>query len=352
MILVEEGQSPLILCLPHSGTDVPKPVSARFNATGRLQADLSWRLEQLFGFGTDLGLTVLRSSISRYVVDVDKDPATPLSAAADPLAALCPVTTLDGKRIYHDGEEPGPTEIEQRLLLFHSPFHKMLRQQIDRLMRRHGAVVLVDCQSMRSHIKGVTGKGLPELSIGTADGASCNPDLRNLFVGTLSGLKGLDLGVDDQTRGGFIVDSFGRPERGVHGLTLLIAQRAYLRHESPPFEPDKGHIARLHKVLSECFSSLIDWAEEAGRERKRMSADMRPADVPHQDAPAPDDPGEDGKTASHAGDDGVAEEEEEVSAEAPDTEADRDDEVPGSEPLVKQEAASDNNPPVPLLVAE
>ena len=138
----------------------------------------------------------------------------------------------------------------------------------------------------------------------------------------------------------------------MHGLTLLIAQRAYLRHESPPFEPDKGHIARLHKVLSECFSSLIDWAEEAGRERKRMSADMRPADVPHQDTPAPDDPGEDGNTVSQAGDDAAAEEEEEVSAEAPDTEADRDDEVPGSEPVVKQEAASDNIPPVPLLVAE
>ncbi|WP_306142702.1 N-formylglutamate amidohydrolase [Roseibium sp. MMSF_3412] len=353
MILVEEGQSPLILCLPNSGTDVPKPVSARFNATGRLQADLSWRLERLFGFSADLGLTVLRSSISRYVIDVDKDPATPLAAAFDPLAALCPATTLDGKNIYQDGEEPGPTEIEQRVLLFHAPFHKALRQQVDRLMRKHGTVVLVDCQSMRSHIKGVTAEELPELSIGTADGAACDADLRNLFVGMLSGLKGLDLGVDAQTRGGFIVEAFGRPERGVHGLTLLIAQRAYLRHESPPFEPDKGKATRLQEVLSDCFSSLTDWAEEAGRDRKRKSVEDPPVQAAREEASPPSIPEEDEAPVSDAADDDAASfEEDPVSSDGADTEPAQTEPDSGSGPAETREASSENDKPVTLLVAE
>ncbi|WP_434054222.1 MAG: N-formylglutamate amidohydrolase [Roseibium sp.] len=352
MILVEEGQSPLILCLPHSGTDIPKPVSARFNATGRLQADLSWRLERLFSFSADLGLTVLRSSISRYVINADRNPATPLASATDPLAALCPVTTLDGKPIYQDGEEPGPTEIEQRVLLFHTPYHKALRQQIDRLMRKHGAVIFIDCQSMRSNIKGVTGKGLPELNIGSADGASCDADLRNLFVGTLSGLKGLELGVDTHTRGGFLINSFGRPERGVNGVTLLLAQRAYLRHESPPFEPDKAGMTRLQEVLTDCFSSLIDWAEETGRERKRNSVEARPGPAAPEEASGSSVTNDGDATVSDAGDDAAVVEadhrsSDESGAEPPQTEPDS-----GSGPPAKQEASPGNEKPITLLVAE
>lgn len=353
MILVEEGQSPLILCLPNSGTDVPKPVSARFNATGRLQADLSWRLERLFDFSSDRGLTVLRSSISRYVIDVDKDPATPLSAAFDPRAALCPATTLDGKRIYQDGEEPGPTEIEQRILLFHAPFYKMLRQQVDRLMRKHGTVVLIDCQSMRSVIKGLTGKELPELSLGSADGDACDADLRNLFVGMLSGLKDLELGVDAQTRGGFIVNSLGRPEGGVHALTLLLAQRAYLRHESPPFEPDKERITRLQEVLSDCFSSLIDWAEEAGRERKRKSAATGPAKAvqAQEDLPAEPDV-EAADTLSAADDHEETAEEKQAPSDQHDAEMPILEPDAGIGPPTKQEASADHDKPMTLLVAE
>lgn len=261
MILVEEGSSPLLLCLPHSGTDAPPVVESRFNATGRLQTDLSWRLEQVMRLNPELGITVIRSNISRYVIDLDRDPETPFGADEDPSAALCPTTTLDGKRIYIDGEDPGEIETEQRMLLFAKPFHRALKQQVDRLMRLHRKVIVLDCQSMRSQIKGVTGKGLPVISIGSAEGTSCDPDLRNLLVGSFKSQEGYTVGVDDIARGGFLTRSFGRPERGLHALTLLFAQRAYLRHESPPFEPDKTRIQRLKTVLEDSFSRAIDWAE-------------------------------------------------------------------------------------------
>jgi len=247
------------LCLPHSGTELPNAVSNRLNATGRLQTDLSWRLERVFDFHKELDATLLRSTISRYVIDPDKDSKTPVSAARDPALALCPVTTLDGKRIYLDGEEPGPTEIEQRSLLFYVPFHRTLRQQIDRLLRKHRKVVVVDCQSMRSNIKGVTDKGLPLVSIGSSDGKSCDPDLRDLLAGSFKGLEGVTVGVDEHTKGGFLAQSYGRPDRGIHVMTLLLAQRAYLRHESPPFEPDKTRVARLRTVLAQSMSKVIGW---------------------------------------------------------------------------------------------
>ncbi|ASP35390.1 N-formylglutamate amidohydrolase [Labrenzia sp. VG12] len=264
MILVEEGQSPIVLCLPHSGADLPNAVEKRLNATGRLQADLAWRLERVFDFHKELDVTVLRSSVSRYVIDLDRDPETPVDRAMNPAEALCPATTLDGKRIYQDGEEPGPTEIEQRTLLFHAPFHKALQRQVDRLQRQHRNVIILDCQSMRSHIKGVTENGLPLVSIGTLGGSSCDPDLRNTLVGSFKGQQGYTVSVDEQMQGGFISQSFGRPDRGLHAVSVLLAQRSYLRHESPPFEPDKTRLTRLRAVLAEAMTRLVDWTGMGG----------------------------------------------------------------------------------------
>jgi len=342
MILVEEGQTPIILCLPHSGTDVPNAIEKRLNATGRLQADLAWRLERVFDFHKELDVTVLRSSISRYVIDLDRDPETPISAAFDPARALCPATTLDGKRIYQEDEEPGPTEVEQRALLFHTPFHTALSHQIERLQREHGTVIVLDCQSMRSHIKGVTDAGLPLASIGSKAGASCDPDLRSLVVGSFKGQQGFTVGVDEQTQGGFIAESFGKPDQGVHVLTLLLAQRSYLRHESPPFEPDKTRLTRLRTILSEAVTRVIDWTAMGSA----PASDPSPSASDEHDDPEPP-PGET--------DEGAAPEQPHKDAST--DEAERADIIP-VDPITltkvsrSQTGKVEDGPVAPLLVAE
>jgi formiminoglutamase len=47
-------------------------------------------------------------------------------------------------------------------------------------------------------------------------------------------------------------------------MTLLLAQRSYLRHESPPFEPDKTRIARLRAVLQDAMTRIVDWTAMTG----------------------------------------------------------------------------------------
>lgn len=343
MILIDEGQSPLVLCLPHSGTDVPKAVYNRLNATGKLQADLAWRLERVFDFHKELDATVLRSNVSRFVIDLDRDPKTPVSAAMDPARALCPATTLDGKRVYQEGEEPGPTEAEQRFLLFYAPFHKALHQQIDRLLRKHRKVILVNCQSMRSHIKGVTDEDLPLVNIGSEEGRSCDPDLRNVLVGSFRGQEGYTVSVDRYTKGGFITHSFARPEMGVHAVTLLLAQRAYLRHESPPFEPDKVRMAALKAVLLDSLSRLIDWTgvSEPANDRGEVAA------PDGQTGTGEDTEASEAALTGTGGDDEDAATPPEEDAEPAETGASRVLEGPAS-----SSNDADEEPVRPLLVAE
>ncbi|WP_417668223.1 N-formylglutamate amidohydrolase [Roseibium sp.] len=278
MIIVEKGSGPLLLCLPHVGSDIPPTVNARLSATGRLQADISWRLEHVFDVARELDATIVRSTVSRYVIDVDRDASDDQvaeEASELPLRELlCPQATLDLKNIYKPEEEPGPVEIEQRRMLFYDPFHRALNGELARLRATHDNVILFDCQSVRSRIRGFVEGELPTLNVGTAEGQSCAPDARNTFVGSFTGLSGYTVAVDGVFKGGHITRQYGNPERGVHAMTLVIAQRTYLRHESPPFEPDKSRIARLQTTLIEGLSRVADWAQGA------PGADLHPAPAP------------------------------------------------------------------------
>jgi len=276
MIRVEKGNGPLILCLPHAGSDIPPAIAPRLSATGRLQTDVSWRLEKVLDLSAELDATIIRSTISPYVVDPDQDPSG-FRDTRTVDGVLCPLETLDGKPIYKHDEHPGPAEIEQRLLLFHSPFHDALCREIERLSRLHEKLVLLDCRSIRSRIKGFCDRGLPIISLGTADGTSCDPELKSLLSGTLAEMSGYSVGVDDVFHGGFLTRSYGRPGAGLHAMTLVVAQRAYLRHESPPFEPDKLRVGRLRATLRDAFLRVGEWAAPGYAESRKPALSPEPA---------------------------------------------------------------------------
>lgn len=259
MIVVESGASPLILCLPHAGADVPPAIDKRLSATGRLQTDISWRLEQVLDLAGELDATIVRSTVSRYVIDVDQDPNPSAPASKTGCDALCPVTTLDMKRIYKPHEEPGPIEIEQRGYLFHQPFHQALVQEIARVRAIHGYCVLVDCKSSRSKGRGGVDENVPVINVSTAGGQAGLADMQEVFSRTFDGLSGFSVDVNSALADGFILRAYGAPDRGIHALGLSIAQRSYLRHESPPYEPDRARIARMKMVLADAFTQCLDW---------------------------------------------------------------------------------------------
>ncbi|MTH97005.1 N-formylglutamate amidohydrolase [Roseibium sp. RKSG952] len=275
MILLATGNSPLIFCLPHTGREIPPAIWGRLSATGRLQTDLSWHLDQVLECAKTLDATVISTNMSRYVIDVDQDPAQMSPAAKGETDALCPAWTVETNAIYKAGEEPGPTEIEQRAMLFHEPYHQVVLQQIERVRARHGKALVFDCQSRRSRSGRGLAPPLPVISIGTRGGLSCDPDLRAVFGETFSGLGGFSVSLDDGVTGGYLTRTYGDPANGVHALTLLVAQRSYLKHEAPPFEPDKTRMMRLRAVLLDSFVEVLDWAGwsdvSAVRDRIRTS---------------------------------------------------------------------------------
>jgi N-formylglutamate deformylase len=63
-------------------------------------------------FATELGATVVRTSVSRSVIDVNRDPSGRSLYPGMATTELCPTTTFDGEPLYRDGAEPSADEID------------------------------------------------------------------------------------------------------------------------------------------------------------------------------------------------------------------------------------------------
>ena len=70
---VSNGDGPIVLGQPHSGTFVPPDIADRLNDTGKTLADTDWHISRLFE-GLLPDATVVRSNVHRYVIDANRDP--------------------------------------------------------------------------------------------------------------------------------------------------------------------------------------------------------------------------------------------------------------------------------------
>lgn len=236
-LVVEERDAPLILSFPHTGTDLPGDHETRFRSPWLARRDADWHVEALYAFAADLGATFVRTTVSRSVIDPNRNPSGASLYPGQATTGLCPTETFDGEPLYRDGEEPGADEIAARRATYFEPYHVALRAQIARLRAIHPKVVVYDCHSIRSVIPRLFDGPLPQFNIGTNDGAACDPALTAAIEAPCAA-SGLGHVVDGRFKGGWITRSSGRPETGVHAIQMELAMRGYLREPATIDETD------------------------------------------------------------------------------------------------------------------
>src|SRR4051794_9470276 len=132
------GDSPLVIDVPHAGTHVPDAIALRLTSAARTLADTDWHVDRLYAFARSTGATVCVATHSRYVVDLNRDPAgVALYPGADN-PELCPTRSFANEPLYRPGEAPGSAEIAARAATFFAPYHAMLAAEIERVRARHG----------------------------------------------------------------------------------------------------------------------------------------------------------------------------------------------------------------------
>ena len=102
----------------------------------------------LYAGAGELGISTIRPQVSRYVVDLNRDPNdTPLYPGAR-TSTVCPTETFAGEALYAAGDEPGHDEIAARLAAYWQPYHDALAAQIKRIRARHGYAIVLDGHSI------------------------------------------------------------------------------------------------------------------------------------------------------------------------------------------------------------
>ncbi|MDX2202210.1 MAG: N-formylglutamate deformylase [Hyphomicrobiaceae bacterium] len=268
-LAIERRQAPLLLSFPHSGTAIPADIEARCVSPWLARKDTDWWVDRLYAFARDLDASIVRTSISRTVIDVNRPPTDAALYPGRATTGLVPATTFDGEPLWRQGAAPDAAEIGQRKALYFAPFHDALAGEIERLRALHPVVVLCDCHAIRSVIPRLFPGELPVLSIGTNGGLSCDLDLAEPIAAVACASPYATV-VDGRFKGGFITRAYGQPQDGVHAVQIEIAFRGFLREPvgsvseaswPPPF--DARFAAPLEQVLREILGCCLAFAREA-----------------------------------------------------------------------------------------
>ncbi|WP_082630968.1 N-formylglutamate deformylase [Roseovarius atlanticus] len=257
---VTRGQSPLVLGLPHTGTDVPPDVADGLNETGRELADTDWHIQALYA-GLVGDASTVRTTIHRYVIDVNRDPEGASLYPGQNTTSLCPVTDFDGQPIWKEGAAPDAAEIARRREAYHAPYHAALAAELERVRDIHGFAVLYDCHSIRSEIPFLFDGTLPDFNVGTDEGRTCAPSIQDSVHRRCEAAKGYSAILNGRFKGGWTTRHYGRPGEGLHAIQMELAQCTYM-HESPPWDYAPDRADRLRPHLKTILDDLIRWRPE------------------------------------------------------------------------------------------
>jgi len=262
---VTRGDAPLVVNIPHAGTIIPSDIEARLVSPWLARKDADWWLGELYAFAASLGATVVRTGVSRTVIDVNRDPSGASLYPGQATTSLCPVDTFDGEALYRDGEAPDDAEIARRRVTFFDPYHAALEAELDRLVALHGKVVLYDAHAIRSRAPRLFDGELPQFNIGTNSGAACDPGLTRK-VEAACDATGLPRVTDGRFKGGWITRRYGQPDEGVHAVQMELACRGYidepavLTSDNWPTPYSAARAAPLQAALTNVLKACIAFA--------------------------------------------------------------------------------------------
>ena len=263
-VRVTRGKAPLVIGLPHAGTDIHDALIDRFVSPWLARKDADWWIPALYAFAVETrGATIVETAVSRSVIDVNRAPSGASLYPGQATTGLCPVTTFDGELLYRDGAEPDADEIAERRATWFDPYHAALRAELDRLKAIHGQVVLYDAHSIRSRIPRLFEGELPQFNVGTDGGRTCAPGLR-AAIAVICADSGASHIVDGRFRGGWTTRHYGDPTNGVHAVQMELATRGYLVEPdrvdemSWPAPLDERRANDLRRTLSRALDACLD----------------------------------------------------------------------------------------------
>lgn len=233
---LHRGHAPLLISLPHDGTEVPPEIAARFTEEAGRVPDTDWFVSRLYDFARGLGASMLVPRYSRYVIDLNRPPDDVSLYPGQNTTGLCPTVRFSGGPVYLPDAEPDEDEVRSRIERYWRPYHASLQAELARLRREHGRVVLWEGHSIRSVVPFLFDGRLPDFNLGTAAGSSCHPATQQRLEQCLAAQSDYSWVANGRFKGGYITRQYGRPAEGIEAIQLELAQCNYMDEDAAAYD--------------------------------------------------------------------------------------------------------------------
>lgn len=246
---------PIILSIPHCGTDFPAEIKGDFLPEQVASIDdTDWFLQDLYDFAPELGITTVYAKYSRWVIDLNRDPeSAPLYNDGRIITGLTTTTDFLGNPIYKAGKEPDQAEVERRLKMYYWPCYKQVQSLLDERLKTFGEVVLWDAHSIREKVPTINPNPFPEMILGDNDETAARQDLIDITLKNLSSVY--QLNHNTPFKGGHITRYFGNPTKKINALQLERNKNLYMDDSERIFDKERADKMRI--VLKKNFQDLI-----------------------------------------------------------------------------------------------
>ena len=256
---LRQGSAPLLVSIPHLGTAIPQELRDGYVPRALDVEDTDWHLDRLYAFAGELGASVLQPTVSRYVIDLNRPPDDAPMYPGASNTELCPTRFFNGDLLYRAGQAPSQEVRLQRRAAYWTPYHQALQSELARLKAQHGFALLWDAHSIRGEIPWLFEGRLPDLNIGTANGAAAHPAIADAVVRAASAHPRFTHVLNGRFKGGYITRQYGRPAENVHAVQLEMCQHLYMR-EAPPWDWDERRAATIEPVVRAMVEAALDAA--------------------------------------------------------------------------------------------
>jgi N-formylglutamate deformylase len=255
---LQPGTTPLVISMPHVGTLIPPQMHSRYVPRALRVEDTDWFLDRLYAFAGELGASLLIPNESRYVIDLNRPSDNTPMYTGQNNTELCPTRFFTGEPLYREGGEPDTLDILRRVEEHWQPYHDALDAELLRVRGAHGHAVLFDAHSIKSELPWLFEGTLPHLNLGTVDGHSCAPSLRQALIAAMASQQRFTHVTDGRFKGGHITRHYGRPDEGLNAVQLEMCWRAYMDEGPPPAWNDE-RAAEIAPLLRKLVRTMIDW---------------------------------------------------------------------------------------------
>ena len=273
----KQPRVPLVLDSPHSGFDFPADFDAIVSEFDLRDGEDCF-VDELYMPATELGIALLAAQTprtyldaNRHAGDIDLDlieggqwpRAHVPSGKARIGKALIWRTLDDGRAIY--GRKLKVDEVLARIERHHTPYHRALKDTIDRARGSFGVVYHLNCHSMNS-VAGKMGEGgqgssRADFVLGDRDGTTCDPAFTEFVRATLASM-GYLVTVNDPYKGVELVKAYSQPTDRRHSLQVEINKRLYM--DEAKRERHAG-FTQLQSTLNTLIEAIVDYIRKEAR---------------------------------------------------------------------------------------